>query len=120
MKKRRARKHCSKRATRHKYSRLASVCDKTRVSDKAAAIVASSILHDKTGCLETNPKLVIDHKLEGVVKKRENIIKRLMQQLKKFFVGPYFDGRKDETLKQIVVGRNAESKLYKKSMYQLL
>ena len=116
MKKRRARKYSPKHATKRKYSKLASACDRTEVSDRAAAITASSVLHDKAGCSETNPELVIDHKLEEV-KKSEIVIKRHMQQLKKVFLVFILMVEKTRHLHKPWLGENAESILCKKSMY---
>ena len=47
-------------AKRINLASFASVFDRTGVSDRAAAIIASSVLHDNAGCSETNFSLVLD------------------------------------------------------------
>ena len=40
--------------------KLASACDKTGVSDRAAVLIVSLVLHDKDCCSTTNDSLIID------------------------------------------------------------
>ena len=41
-------------------ARFTSAGDRTGVFDRAAAMIASSVLHDNAGCFETIPLLVLD------------------------------------------------------------
>ena len=47
-------------AKQMKLASFASACDQTGISDCAAAITASSVLHKNAGCFETNLSLVLD------------------------------------------------------------
>ena len=80
---------------------FASACDRTSVSDRAAAIIASFVLHDNAGCSETNPSLVLD----------QSKVRRSCQKHCRFFqekskeednyediIALYFDDRKDQTM----------------------
>ena len=71
----------SRPAKRINFARFSSVCDRTSVSDRAATIIASSVLHDNAGCSKTNPALVIDR---SKVRKSRNIVvfkKRAKKQM---------------------------------------
>lgn len=97
------------------YSQLASACDRTGVSDRAAAIIASSVLHDNARCSETNPALVVDRsKLRRTRRKHRDFLNEKQTTECQTVVGLYFDGRKDATLKQIEVG----GKLIKKTVQE--
>ena len=76
---------------------FASACDRTGVSDRAAAIIASSILHDNAGYSETNPSLVL---------------------ITKILLFCTFDGRKDQTMTKKVL--EIRKKLYRKNICHLL
>ena len=88
---------------RTNYSKLALACDRTGVSDRVAAFIASSVLHDEAGCSETNPSLVIDR---SKIRRSRQRHRRLLQESnaeaadKSTITGLYFDGRKDQTLIQ--------------------
>lgn len=87
------------------FSKLASACDRTGVSDRAAAIIASSVLHDNAGCSETNPLLVIDRsKVRRSRQKHRRFLNELQSTEYPAVIGIYFDGRKDQTLKEIDFG----------------
>ena len=59
---------------------FASACDRTGVSDRAAAIIAISVLHDNAGCSETNPSLLLDR---SKVKSSRQKHRRFLQEAKK-------------------------------------
>ena len=110
--KKRKRSFKSPPTKRTHYSKLASACDRTGVSDRAAAFIASSVLHDEAGCSETNPSLVIDR---SKVRRSRRRHRRLLQEsnaeaaVRSSITGLYFDGRKDQTLIQKKIG-NTSSK----------
>ena len=58
-------------AKRMNLASFASACDRTSVSDRVAAIIASAVLHDNAGCSETNPSLVLDR---SKVRRSRNIV----------------------------------------------
>ena len=94
------------------FSKLASACDRTGVSDRAAAIIASSVLHDIEGCSKTNPALVVDRsKVRRSREKHRRFLNDLQFTEYPAVIGIYFDGRKDHTLKEVEVGGKMIRKL---------
>ena len=67
-------------AKRINLASFASACDRTGVSDRAAAIIDSSILHDNAGCSETNPSLLLDR---SKVRRSCQKHRRFLQEAKK-------------------------------------
>lgn len=82
---------------------LAKACDRTGVSDRAAAIIASSVLQDMGIVSPNDTSKVIDR---SKIRRERS---RTRQELTKLdsdssmtcFPGLYFDGRKDKTLKNV-------------------
>ena len=80
--------------------KLASACDRTGVSDRAAALIVSSVLHDKDGCSTPNDSLIIDR--SKIRRERQRYRKTLMSKDgAKRIKSVYYDGRKDPTLVKI-------------------
>ena len=88
-------------AKRMNLASFASACDRTNVSDRAAAIIASSVLHDNAGCSETNSSLVLDR---SKVRRSHQKHRRFLQDKRKEtddnedIIALYFDGRRDQTM----------------------
>lgn len=93
---------------------LASACDRTSVSDRAAAIIASSVLHDIASTSEADSSYVIDR--SKVRRERLKQRKSLQQSAssEKPLLSIYFDGRKDTTLIQEQEG----NKYYRKRIQE--
>ena len=81
------------------------------VSDRAAAIIAISILHDNAGCSETNPLLVPD---QSKVRRSHQKHRPLLQERSKRaddykdIIALYFDGGKDQAMTKKVSGNSTE------------
>lgn len=75
------------------FPTLSKTCDRYGVSDRAAAAIASSVLHD----IKANINVVDRHKLRRErIKTRDSIVKKAhISDVSAL----YFDGRKDRTLK---------------------
>ena len=87
------------------YSKLAAACDRTGVSDRAAAIIATSLLHDQKCSSHIDFSLVLDRSKV----RRSRIRHRSDLQEKEHnddnnIVGLSFDGRKDQTLIRKQIG----------------
>lgn len=88
---------------------LALACDRTGVSDRAAAIIASSVLKD-VGIISSNDTSgVIDR---SKLRRERTKVRSALQNADrdKIIYGIYFDGRKDKTLVSI----QKEGKFYRK------
>ena len=90
---------------------FASACDGTGVSDRAAAIIASSVLHDNAECSEANPSLVLD---QSKVRRSPQKQCRFLQERSKEaddnedIIALYFDVRKDQAMTKNVSGTSKE------------
>ena len=85
--------------------------DRTGVSDRAAASIAISVLHDNAECSGTNPLLVLDR--SKVRKSRQKHCTLLQQRSKradddKDIIALYFDGGKDQTMTKKISGNSTE------------
>ena len=88
-------------AKRMNLASIVSACDRTDVSDCAAAIIASFILHDNAGCSETNLLLVIDrYKVRRNFQKHCSFLQERSKEAddNENIITLYFDGRKDQTM----------------------
>lgn len=88
---------------------LALACDRTGVSDRAAAIIASSVLKD-VGIISSNDtSSVIDR---SKLRRERTKVRTALQNADRDqnICGIYFDGRKDQTLVSI----QKEGKFYRK------
>lgn len=82
---------------------LAQACDRTGVSDRSAAIIASAVLKDiGLVTIEETCKIIDRSKIRRERKRTRNILKT--KQDKDFLQAIYFDGRKDNTLVQRLIG----------------
>lgn len=100
---------------RVKLPTVASACDRTGVSDRAAAAIASAVLKDVGIITEDNKSKVIDR----MKIRRERGKNRTNEILKSFNqvggnIGLFFDGRKDKTIAQEKKG----NKFYKKTVVE--
>lgn len=91
---------------------LAEACDRTGISDRAAALIASSVLQDAGVISEETKSSVIDRNKLRRARKRcrselqaADIVEEPLQSI-------YFDGRKDKTIKHDII----DSKMYKKTV----
>lgn len=94
-----------------RYPAVAIACDRTGVSDRAGAIIASAVLEDLGMVTETDTSNVVDrHKIRRERKKIRTEYQQKNETLLEPLKGLYFDGRKDQTLTQKSVG----GKMYQK------
>lgn len=100
---------------RIKLPSVASICDRTGVSDRAAATIASAVLQD-VGIISTSDmsKVIDKNKIRRERKKnREELVKKSDNELgNRIIKGLYFDGRKDVTMIQEKEG----NKFYRKTV----
>lgn len=92
---------------------LALACDRTGVSDRAAAIIASSVLKD-VGIISSNdPSHIIDR---SKLRRERTKVRSTLQEAdcNKILRSIYFDGRKDKTLVRI----EKEGKFYRKRVIE--
>lgn len=95
--------------TRMQLSNVAQACDRTGVSDRAAAILVSAAFKDMGVITKSDTSCVIDRsKVRRERKKRRSEVKASADKL--IVEGLYFDGRKDKTLIQEKIG----TKYYRK------
>lgn len=88
---------------RMKLPSVASICDRTGISDRAAATIASAVLQDVGIVTTSDSSKVIDkNKIRRERKKnREKLAKKSDMELGNAIIkGLYFDGRKDVTVIQ--------------------
>lgn len=98
---------------RVKLPSLASICDRTGVSDRAAASIASAVLQDVGVISPSDKDMVIDRMKvrRERTRNRDQVISRQSQRL---ISALYFDGRKDSTIIQQKCGR----KHYRKTIVE--
>lgn len=98
-----------------RYPALATACDRTGVSDRAAAIIASAVLEDLGMINEADTSNVVDrHKIRRERKKIRTDYQKGNERQLEPLKGLYFDGRKDQTLMQESVG----GKMYQKMVLE--
>ncbi|XP_060801595.1 uncharacterized protein LOC132902031 [Amyelois transitella] len=92
---------------------LALACDRTGVSDRAAAIIASSVLKDVGIITSKDPSAVIDR---SKLRRERTKVRSALHDAdrNKSIRGIYFDGRKDKTLVNI----QKEGKFYRKRVIE--
>lgn len=91
--------------------KLSEVCDRTGVSDRAAAMIASAVLQDVGIVSKNDRSKVIDRcKIRRARKKKRLSVVQNVRRKKLNVKGIYFDGRKDKTIHYISLG----SKLHRK------
>ncbi|CAH1098823.1 unnamed protein product [Psylliodes chrysocephalus] len=95
-----------------KLTTLAKVCDRYGLSDRAAAAVATAVLHDLGIVFNANAKNVIDR--SKLRRAREQPRKSFTQNSSETFKAIYFDGRKDKTF----VIENIEGKYHRKTILE--
>ena len=104
-----------KRSRSRQYAALAIACDRTGVSDRSGAIIASAVLEDLGMITETDTSNVVDR---SKVRRERKKVRAEYQQGNKVQLEPlkglYFDGRKDQTLMQEFV----EGKMYQKTVLE--
>ena len=92
---------------RKKWDNLAMVCDRAKISDRNAALIATAALHD-IGILVSNPSNVIDkNKMRRERSRVRNNLQKLANQSQSEgneCIALFFDGRKDATLASIKKG----------------
>ena len=93
---------------------LAKASDRTGVSDRSAAVIATSVLHDVGIVSPTNTTDVIDQ--NKVRRERSKTCENLQQNDACFEIeGLFFDGRKDKTLKQVL---GEDQKFHRKTLFE--
>lgn len=98
-----------------RYPATAIACDRTGISDRAGAIIATAVLEDLGIVTETNPSNVIDrHKIRRERKKIRTKYQQKNEKQLEILKGFYFDGRKDQTLVQ----ERKKGKLYPKTVLE--
>ena len=86
-----------------KFSSLAIACDRTKVSDRTVALIATATLED-AGLLQENSSKVIDkNKVRRERKKTRESLQKSQTECNSV-CGIFFDGRKDLTLTQFARG----------------
>lgn len=90
-------------------SKLAKACDRTGVSDRTAAIIASAVLEDLKIITPDDSTKIIDRSKIRRARKRKRT--EYQSKDKEVITGLFFDGRKDKTIKQDKIG----NKLYRKT-----
>uniref|UniRef100_UPI00358EBD2F uncharacterized protein n=1 Tax=Myxine glutinosa TaxID=7769 RepID=UPI00358EBD2F len=78
---------------------LAKACDRTGVSDRSAAILASSVLHDLGVVSPKHRSKIIDR--SKIRRERSKTREELQSDVCTVIEGLYFDGRKDNTMTQV-------------------
>src|SRR6218665_1890337 len=94
---------------------LAKACDQTGVSDRSAAVLATSVLHDLGLVSPVDRSKVIDR--SKIRRERRKNRKELQQNGDQFdhsgIEGIFFDGRKDQTLTQVL---GVDNKYHRKTL----
>lgn len=94
----------SKNECASRIRNLAEACDRTGVSDRAAALIATSVLQD-TGKIDADDdSAVIDKNKIRRARKRIRSEHQETAKVSSTLQGLFFDGRKDQTLSQEDVG----------------
>lgn len=79
---------------------IALECDRTSVSDRAAARIASAVLKDFGVVSESEKSNVIDRsKIRRARKRQRNLLQINEKRETRYLQSVYFDGRKDRTMK---------------------
>ncbi|CAH0551078.1 unnamed protein product [Brassicogethes aeneus] len=103
------------------FKSLPSVCDRYGVSDRAAAAIASAVLEDVGLIKKGDTSKVVD---KNKVRRSRQKIRTELQANDDFqnkpLKGLYFDGRKDNTLRQEKVGNKYYRKTVKEEHLSLL
>jgi len=86
---------------------LAKACDRTGVSDRAAAMIASAVLQDMGIISPEDRSKIIDQ--SKIRRERTKTQKEFQKKGTTVIPGLYFNGRKDKTIKQVV---DANEKYY--------
>ncbi|CAH0562737.1 unnamed protein product [Brassicogethes aeneus] len=95
----------SSKQMRIKLPSLAQACDRTGVSDRSAAIIASAVLKDIGLITSEEASKIIDRsKIRRERKRTRSTLRSQLKQDKVFSQAIYFDGRKDNTLVQRSIG----------------
>ena len=79
---------------------LAEACDRTRVSDRAASFIGSSVLEDVGSIQKEDFNSVIDRNKIRRARKRVRSEHQQNDKITLLLKGIYFDGRKDKTMAQ--------------------
>jgi len=96
---------------------LSKACDRTGVSDRSAAVLATSVLHDRGLVSPIDRSKVIDR--SKIRRERSKARKKLQQNdgIDQFghngIEGVFFDGRKDQTLTQVL---GVDNKYHRKTL----
>ncbi|GBN68392.1 hypothetical protein AVEN_49978-1 [Araneus ventricosus] len=95
---------------RSKLTSTALVCDRLGVSDRATAVIASSVLYDLGMISEKDASLVIDK--SNTRREEQKTRQAIGQTMDRLIVtkGIYFEGRKDNTIFQEKIG----TKMYRR------
>lgn len=88
--------------------KLAKACDRTGVSDRAAAIIASAVLEDLQIVTSSDSSKIIDRSKIRRARKRKR--SEYQGGNKEVITGLYFDGRKDSTITQEMRGNRLHRK----------
>jgi hypothetical protein len=79
---------------------LAAACDRTGISDRSGAFIASCVLHDFGLISPENTTKIIDRSKVRRERKRKRSLLQSSQSTNESLCSIYFDGRKDSTLMQ--------------------
>lgn len=99
--------HSNSEPTKHSsLSSLALICDRTGVSDRTAAAIASSTLKDHGFIsLQDKSKVIDRSKIRRARSKmRSKVVREAEDNIEKQPISIFFDGRKDKTLVQVTKG----------------
>jgi hypothetical protein len=97
---------------------LAVACDRTGVSDRSAAMIASAVLQDVGIINEEDTNLVVDR--SKVRRERTKMRTELQKSDTEPVIGLYFDGRKDQTITQEKKGDKFYRRVVSESHYSLV
>jgi hypothetical protein len=108
-------RHCQKMTI--SLPSLAKACDRTGVSDRSAAVLATSVLHDLGLVSPIDRSKVIDR--SKIRRERSKTRDKLQQNDDQFdhtdIEGVFFDGRKDQTLTQVL---DVDDKYHRKKSWK--
>lgn len=100
---------------------LAKACDRTGVSDRTAATIASAVLEDVGIIKESDKDHVIDRmKIRRQRRKARSSLQTALMSKPLKLRGLYFDGRKDKTLTQERTGSKHYRKIITEEHYTLI
>lgn len=92
---------------------LAKACDRTGVSDRSAAIIATSVLQDLGVVSPKDTSKIIDR--SKIRRERSKVREELQRSSCNVIEGLYFDGRKDKTMTVI---HDVDDKYHRKSIME--